>query len=206
MDVLAHALWSAWPFRLANLKRKRTGKKGFNLWFAAFWGVFPDFFAFTIPILWIIFGLLTGSFSFANIPTPDSMEPIANHHWAFQLANVMYSVSHSLIIFALIFLSISLIFRKPLWVMLTWLMHIIVDIPSHSYKFYPTPIFWPFSDWKFDGISWTNGWFMIINYSMILIAYAAIFYYEKKSQGKKLSLKKLKKLKKKIKKKIKRKM
>ena len=204
MDILAHALWSAWPFRLANLRNKNAGKKRFNLWLPAFWGVFPDLFAFTIPFLWIIFGLLTGSFSFANIPTPDSLEPIANHHIVFQLANVMYSMSHSLIIFSLIFLAVCLIFRKPVWVMLTWLMHILIDIPSHSYKFYPTPIFWPFSDWKFDGISWTNGWFMAINYSSLVIIYALAFYYEKKREGKKLSLKKLKRLKKKLKKRKKR--
>jgi hypothetical protein len=192
MDVFAHALWAAWPFRVANIKKRQKGKKEFRLWPAALWGLFPDLFAFTMPFVWLIYNLIFGNFSLSNLPMPESVEPIANHLLVFQLANVMYSVSHSLIIFALVFISICLIFRKPVWVMMGWLIHILIDIPSHSYQFYPTPIFWPVSEWKFNGISWANGWFMTINYSLLLIAYAAAVYYERKSLGKRLSLKKLK--------------
>jgi hypothetical protein len=71
-----------------------------------------------------------------------------------------------------------------MWAMLGWLVHILIDIPTHSYQFYPTPFLWPLSSWKFNGISWGQKWFMIANYSTIVIAYAALYFWSRKAKNK----------------------
>lgn len=38
-----------------------------------------------------------------------------------------------------------------------WLLHILVDIPTHSRKRMGTRVFWPLSSWTYDGISWGDG-------------------------------------------------
>ena len=50
---------------------------------------------------------------------------------------------------------------------------ILFDIPTHTKEFLPTPFLWPVSDWVFDGFSWGNGYFMLINWGLIfgLIVY-----------------------------------
>lgn len=37
-----------------------------------------------------------------------------------------------------------------------WLMHILLDIPTHSRRRMATPIFWPLSRWAFDGLPWAD--------------------------------------------------
>ena len=68
MDIISHALWSAALFKSINLKLKKKKEK-FNLWWAAFWGMFPDIFAFVIPgiILFPIILSQTG-FDFSILP------------------------------------------------------------------------------------------------------------------------------------------
>jgi len=70
--------------------------------------------------------------------------------------------------------------RRVPWEVGGWLVHILIDIPSHSYKFYPTPFLWPFSEWKFDGWSWGAPIFMIINYSLIIGVYVLFYFVNKK--------------------------
>lgn len=53
--------------------------------------------------------------------------------------------------------------------MLAWGVHILVDIPTHSYRFYPTPFLWPLSGWKFNGFSWGTPWFIVVNYGALLL-------------------------------------
>ena len=72
-----------------------------------------------------------------------------------------------LLVFGIAFL----IFRRPIWELGGWLIHILLDIPTHSYRFFPTPVFWPFSGWKFNGLSWATPWFLIVNYAAIIIIY-----------------------------------
>jgi hypothetical protein len=66
------------------------------------------------------------------------------------------------------------------WEMGGWLVHILCDIPTHSYRFYPTPIFWPLSSWKFNGFSWGVWWFMLLNYSALFIVFLIIYFKKKK--------------------------
>jgi len=47
----------------------------------------------------------------------------------------------------------------------------VVFILTHSYRFYPTPFLWPISAWRFHGLSWRTPWFMVLNYSTLLMIY-----------------------------------
>lgn len=55
--------------------------------------------------------------------------------------------------------------------MSAWAIHILIDIPTHSDKFFPTQFLWPLSNYKFYGIIWATPWFMIINYGALVIAF-----------------------------------
>lgn len=168
MDVFSHGLWSAAIYKAVNYKEKTA----FKIKEAAFWGVFPDLFAFSIPFIGMFWLWLFGGFDFRNMPGPNDIEPPSqNILWAFNIAAMLYNYSHSLIIFGLIFGLVYFIFKKPRYEMLAWLLHIFIDIPTHSYKIYPTPFLWPISSLKVDGFSWAHSWFLIINYLALIIVY-----------------------------------
>ena len=74
-------------------------------------------------------------------------------------------------------------FRKRLAIfVLPWLIHILIDIPTHSREFLPTPFLWPVSEWKFPGISWGNRYFMMFNYAAIIVCVGWIVFKEKKEK------------------------
>lgn len=173
MDIFAHGLWAAATYKAANKKFVTNNRKPLNVWFATFWGMFPDLFAFTIPFVWIAWGFVSGGITTADIPRPHQVEPPTDGkiYAVMHLANSLYSVSHSAIIFAATFLIVWLLTRRPVWELGGWLLHILIDIPSHSYQFYPTPVFWPLSGWKFNGVAWSTPWFMVLNYSALAVVY-----------------------------------
>ena len=57
--------------------------------------------------------------------------------------------------------------------MLAWPIHIVVDFFTHSIKFFPTPILWPISEYRFDGVPWSNPYVLGINFIVIFF----IFFY-----------------------------
>lgn len=168
MDIFAHGLWAGAAYKAINQKSKRP----LSVKLAAFWGVFPDLFAFTVGFSWLFWNLAFGGLSFADLPRPGEVEPAPQDALPiFRLTSLLYSISHSAIIFFIVFGIVLLIFRRPIWEIGGWLVHILLDIPTHSYQFYPTPFLWPLSGWKFDGFSWGTPWFLILNYSAIIVAY-----------------------------------
>lgn len=193
MDILSHGLWAGAVAKAINLKRQRP----INVWLTAFWGVFPDLFAFTIPFIWLFFNLISGSVNLSDIHPPTGTEPEnkllfgnGDVHQAQSsisyLTSSLYNISHSLIIFLMIF-GLVIFIKKLLkkenvvpWEMCGWLLHILIDIPTHSYAFYPTPVFWPLASWKFSGCPWAHPLFIAINYSAIAIAYLIIRFFKKR--------------------------
>lgn len=172
MDILSHALWSSALFKSVNLK---LNKKKFNLWKAALFGMFPDIFSFVIPffIFFIIIILKTG-FNFANLFASIQSPPYSN------IIEMLYNISHSLIIFSFAFLLVWLIFRKPIWILFGWLLHILIDIPTHLFGYFPTPFLWPISNFKVNGlIYWREPLFMVVDVVLLAIVWSAIFYLER---------------------------
>ena len=184
MDIFSHAFWTAVAAKTANSKIKyfKKGKPISVIW-SAIWGIAPDVFAFA-PIFIsaaFVFLLGTGDMSVFQIPHPSDMEPTSgNGLFIFKLTRTLYSISHSAVIFAVVFALVSMVLRRVRWEMLGWLLHILIDIPTHSYKFYPTPVLWPIAGWKFDGISWGTPWFMAINISAIILV--SLFYLIKRKK------------------------
>ena len=168
MDIFSHGLWVGAAYKAINKKLK----KSFNVWLAFFWGVIPDVASFGVLFVFLAYNLIFAGMSFSDFPRPEQMEPIQSDTiFIFRLVNTLYNITHSVIIFAAIFGLMFLILKRPLWEMIGWLLHILIDIPTHSYQFYPTPFLWPLSGWKFNGFSWGTPWFLIANYAIIVIVY-----------------------------------
>ncbi len=191
MDVFSHGLWAGAAAKAANKSPAIAGKikRPLKVWQAIFWGVSPDIFAFTLPFVWMFWNIVFGDMEFSDFPRPENIEPAARDTLPiFQLASQLYNISHSLIVFILIFALAAVLLRVKLppslklwrtsrrmpWEMSGWLLHILVDIPTHSYRFYPTPFLWPFSEWKFNGFSWGVPWFIILNYSALILVYLVL--------------------------------
>lgn len=171
MDILAHTLWANAGARGVNALCEKKGKKfHMHAGWTAFWGVIPDFFAFTIPFVILLFKIIFGDAGFG----------FPGHHTqinGIDIASYLYQFSHSVVIFALVFILASILSRKVCWPMLGWLLHIIIDVPSHSVEFYPTPFLFPISEYRFPyGVSWAHPTYMVINYSMLLLTWSYIFY------------------------------
>jgi hypothetical protein len=177
MDVFAHALWTIFAGSRANKKLKEK----INLvWLAAF-GIMPDVLSFAPLFVLIVFQFFTGNFHPMDFHHPSDLEPAQPDTLPILgLTNLLYSFFHSAVIFAVVFFIIYLITKRWQPVMLGWLLHILIDIPTHSYQFYPTPVFWPLSHWEFNGLSWATPWFMILNYSALIIVWGAVLWKRRK--------------------------
>lgn len=172
MDILAHTLWANAAARKANkIAEKKKKKLHINVGWAAFFGVFPDFFAFTIPFILVGFKIITG-----EMP----MSSFGEHHGVssgFDIASTLYQYSHSVVIWLIVFLIVWAVSKRPRYELLGWLLHILIDIPSHAISFYPTPFLFPISEYRFPyGISWSNQWYMLINYSALLLVWGKILW------------------------------
>lgn len=177
MDFFSHGIWAGLAAGAAN--QKLNNEKPLKIKWAAFWGVFPDLLAFTLPFALLFIGLVSGSLDLSDLPRPEEVEPARpDTFWVFRFTSFAYSAGHSFFVFAVVFGLAFLIFRRPIWEMGGWFLHILVDIPTHSYQFYPTPFLWPLSDWKLDGFSWANPPFMILNISSMIV----VFLFLRKSR------------------------
>ncbi|MDO8552051.1 MAG: hypothetical protein Q7S01_00815 [bacterium] len=196
MDIFSHGLWAGAAAKAANKISSRgdslpaSGRltegggdssrrevsppcsSKLNVWHAAAWGVFPDLFAFTPAFIGLFWLLATGQMSLSEWPGRHGGEPSPGDSLpVFQLAGQLYNFSHSIFVFAIVFCIVWFMRKKPVLEMGGWLLHIIMDIPTHSYAFYPTPVFWPLFGWKFNGIQWAQPWFLILDYGLLILVY-----------------------------------
>lgn len=176
MDILAHGLWTAAAAKALN----KSSRQLLNIKWATFWGVFPDLAAFTPLFIWLFWKLIFGGRSFfcfgeaACAASSRMLPPMALEN----LTKNLYKFSHSLIIFLAVFILAYLILRRPRWELGGWLLHILIDIPTHSTHFYPTPFLWPIASVRFNGYSWAHPWFLGVNYLAIIIVY--VIFWRKK--------------------------
>lgn len=170
MDVIAHGLWAGAAGMAAN--RKLARKIRFVWAFA--WGVFPDVFAF-LPM----FVVLVRFRFYGQSLTPRLLfsHDLQKNLPAFLLPEGLYHLSHSLVVFSVVFALVWRLTRRPALAMLAWPLHILMDIPTHGSGVYRTPFLWPLSSYRFSGIWWSQRWFMILNYSAIAAAYLALLIW-----------------------------
>ena len=158
MDYLAHGLWS---YGIYN-KNKRP-------LYAVLVGLAPDTFSWGI---YMFYRLFTQAEEFGR----PMLESIPNWVWS------LYGITHSLFVAAGVLGILWLIKRDkfPLFA-LAWPISILMDIPTHSREFLPTPFLWPVSDWKFPGFSWGNGYFMAANYLAIAAMFVFIYWRKRRT-------------------------
>ena len=153
MDYFAHGFWTYLIFHRFRWK-----------WWALFFGVLPD------TASWFIFSIYN---AFTNSVQWGAGHPdfsgVPNWTWT------LYGISHSIIVFSIVFIIVWLFTKNIQWVLIPWLLHILIDIPTHSREFLPTPFLWPLSEWRFPGFSWGVQWFMILNYSALILLYIYFF-------------------------------
>lgn len=158
MDILAHGLWT-----YAVFHRKKYA------WLATLFGILPDLA--TFGILFTI-NMINGSLQKGR----PSLEALPT--WIF----ASYNLTHSFIAFAVVFIAIYVITRKWFWPLAAWGLHILIDVPTHSLAFFPTPFLWPLSNYRFNGLSWGTGWFMLLNYSALIAVFIIISYNRAKEK------------------------
>ena len=154
MDILSHGLWGAIAFG----RRNRP-----SFWLAFVAGLAPDLLSFGILYGAVALGMAERP-DFSHGTPPESTIP----HYVHQL----YNVTHSFVVFLLVFLLVWSLLGRPLWELAAWGLHVLVDVPTHSSAFFPTPVLWPIVDWKFNGWQWMTPAILITNY-----VFLGVFYY-----------------------------
>jgi len=185
MDTLAHGLWATALSKSVNIRKPRTLKTGQM----ALWSIVPDLFSFTPVVLWMIWQMSYNGVAFSDIPRPEFMSAGERDKiFILRLSQILYHMSHSMVIFLGLFMLVWLARRylsgrasgcsfgggRPYFEMTGWLFHILLDIPTHSEKFYPTLFLWPLSGFHFNGSSWGTMRFMIGNYLCLLAAFVTV--------------------------------
>ncbi|OGI16146.1 MAG: hypothetical protein A3E38_00860 [Candidatus Moranbacteria bacterium RIFCSPHIGHO2_12_FULL_54_9] len=158
MDIVSHGLWGSLAFG-------RSTRKSF--WLAFFFGIAPDLFSFGTYMAAAFLGLNSHADWKSGEPPDPSQIPIYVHN--------LYDLTHSLIVFAAVFALVWWFRKKPLYELAAWGLHILVDIPTHAYIFFPTPFLWPLSDLRIDGIPWSHPIIFIPNVTLLLVSYYWFF-------------------------------
>lgn len=160
VDSLAHALLAA---AAATTAKRSCGVRIRALAFA-FWAVFPDVFAFGPLIaaaLWLRF--------------TQGPAGLAAHGGHLHLGFPLYAMAHSVVVFAAVYGVCCLVARRPIVSMTGWLLHILIDIPTHSYSYYATRFLWPLSDFAFNGVPWWRAWLWWSTYACLSVAYVILW-------------------------------
>jgi hypothetical protein len=171
MDVFSHGLWAGAGAKAVNLKKK----KPLRVWLAMLFGIFPDVFAFAISFAYLNWIRITGGTPPFMIRPGEVEPPVGQEPFLMRLTHYLYNISHSLLVFFLVFAIVAWYFRRPVWEMGGWLLHILMDIPTHSFTFFPTPFLWPISDFMVNGMRWGTRTFMLTNYSLLVFSYTLIW-------------------------------
>lgn len=169
MDIFSHGLWGAAAFghRRGNFTKKK-------FWTAFAFGVAPDLFSFGILFVdHVARAIFTGA-----VFRPP--EPGSGYADIPQYVFSAYNATHSLVIFIALFCFLWAYFKKPVWESLAWGLHILVDIPTHSYAFFPTPFLWPLFDLKFNGWSWGSPWIFFPNVLALALVYFWLYHSKRK--------------------------
>ena len=161
MDTLAHGLWSYVVFHKHKYR-----------WLGVLFGVLPDLLAFGPFFLLRLFD-----------GTTLIVKPVLVHIPTYTYT--IYNLTHSLVIFLAVFFLVFLLTKKWFVPLLGWMLHILIDIPTHTTAFFPTPYAWPFAAPPINGIRWSDPVFMIVNYLALFSVYFFLFYRKRTKLRKK---------------------
>lgn len=157
MDVFSHALWG-------GAALGRTRRRDFLL--AAAFSLLPDFLGEGVMFLLVVLGA-------RNMPGLEHGHPDISEFPLY--ARNFYNASHSLVVFCLAFALVWLLRKRPFLPVAAWGMHIVIDIPTHSFALFPTPFLWPLSNFKVDGVGWESPLVLVPNFALLALAYSLWF-------------------------------
>lgn len=84
--------------------------------------------------------------------------------------NGPYNISHSLVIWVTVSLLATIRWRRSLAYSWPWALHILIDMPGHLDMH--TPILWPVSNWKLNGLfDWLTWPWLTATYVGLTIAF-----------------------------------
>ncbi|RLG90174.1 MAG: hypothetical protein DRO36_06540 [Candidatus Hecatellales archaeon] len=154
MDSVSHAAWGA------TIIRKLP-----HVWWAVFFGLLPD-------IIWGVYWALKyrGQSFNRGLEVRNSPENLEVH---FQV----YYFVHSLIPITVVTIIIYLVAPSYTIVVIPYYLHIIMDIFTHQ-GVWATRIFYPLSDFYFEGRDWwRNRWISIGNWLALVVINLIIFIW-----------------------------
>jgi hypothetical protein len=53
---------------------------------------------------------------------------------------------------------------------------------SHTDRFFPTPVFFPLSNFHISFVSWAEPVFMAVNYGALVTVYLWLYYFKRRKQ------------------------
>lgn len=162
MEIIAHGLWAA----AGAIAVKRTTKVRLRPAWLVWWAVFPDVLA---------FGPMVAAGLWFRLTRGGEAQMAHGHSFPILHALQLYPAAHSLIVFALAFGIVSILARRIVFEMFGWLLHIAIDIPTHSLSYYATRFLWPVSDFRIDGIAWWTPWFWAATYAALAATYIVMW-------------------------------
>lgn len=163
MDIVAHTLWAGIGVSIVRRYRPVPNKVVAGTLFMA---AVPDILHLTPMLAWWLFGGGTFAALKAYAVALPGQEP-AVPHLVHLLSHHLHCVMHSAPIALVVSIAVWR-FKRSLWIpILGWWSHIIIDVFTHSAKYYPVPVLYPFTYRGFDGIAWNTHWFMVLNYLSI---------------------------------------
>ena len=154
MDILSHGLWGGIAFGRRS-RRDYLWTFGISL--------MPDVLG---------EGVMFGVAALTGMPLPSAEHGHPNITEFPLPLQQCYNATHSLVLFAAVFLAVWAVRRRTYLPLAAWGLHILIDIPTHSLALFPTPFLWPFSVLKVDGMPWHTPAVLIPNVLLLLGAYA----------------------------------
>ena len=166
MDILAHGLWAG-VGAVALQRRLRLTRSTVAVTVGM--ALLPDVVHLLPSLGWALFG--DGSYAAlrAYALALPGQEPVVPPLIGL-LTHNLHCILHSAVVAAAATLLLWAMLRR-FWIpLLGWWSHIVIDVFTHSADFYPSPVFYPFTQWGFDGLAWNTPWFMVVNYAALGVA------------------------------------
>ena len=160
MDIFSHALWG-----FGIIRWRREAKWG------AFFGVLPDILTF-LPLM-----------AYLRLAYPELPYGKSPHYLTQEFFTLIYNTMHSFVTLGIVFFAVWWLRGKrifyPLFAWFLHILHISMDIPTHSGEFYPTKFLYPITNFHVNGISWGR-WEIILPDLLALLAVYGWYFYRKK--------------------------
>lgn len=165
MDILAHGLWAGAAVSVISLAMPRI-RPTRSVWaWTVLLAVLPDL-GHMLPVtVWTMSVSSSGDWwQYATAsPGQEPTMPAAVVFWAHHLHCVLHSAISAMLVTVLIGW-----WRKAFWLpLLGWWLHIVIDVFTHSARFFPSPVFYPLTYWGFDGWGWNQPGFQLLNYTAL---------------------------------------